>query len=54
MMSGRLAVRMADGTTKEFGPRDLGSIPSGHEAWVIGDEPVVAFDVQPVDGDGQK
>jgi mannose-6-phosphate isomerase-like protein (cupin superfamily) len=47
MISGRLAVQAADGTTKEFGPGDLGSIPPGHEAWVVGDEPVVAFDVLP-------
>jgi hypothetical protein len=45
MVSGRLAVQMENGTTKEFGPSDLGSIPPGHEAWVVGDEPLVAFDV---------
>jgi hypothetical protein len=47
MISGRLAVQIEDGTTKEFGPTDVGSIPPGHESWVVGDEPVVAFDVLP-------
>lgn len=46
MVSGRLAVQMDDGTRKEFGPGDVGLIPPGHDAWVIGDEPVVAFDPQ--------
>jgi hypothetical protein len=47
MISGTLAVQMGDGTTKEFGPSDLGSIPPGHEAWVVGDDPVIAIDVHP-------
>jgi len=46
MSSGRLAVQMADGTTEEFGPGETGSIPPGHDAWVIGHERVVAFDVK--------
>jgi hypothetical protein len=47
MIAGRLAVQLDDGTTREFVAGDLGSIPAGHEAWVVGDEPVVAFDVLP-------
>jgi mannose-6-phosphate isomerase-like protein (cupin superfamily) len=43
--AGRFAVRMGDGATKEFGPGDVGSIPPGHEAWVVGDDRVVGFDV---------
>ncbi len=43
-ISGRLGVRMDDGSETEFGPGDIGEIPSGHDAWVIGDEPVVAID----------
>jgi quercetin dioxygenase-like cupin family protein len=53
MTSGTLAVQMDDGITKEFGPGEVGSIPPGHEAWVVGDEPVVAFDVLPGRSDGQ-
>ena len=44
-ISGRLRVRMADGTEEEFGPGDVSLLPSGHDAWVIGDEPVVVVDV---------
>jgi quercetin dioxygenase-like cupin family protein len=47
MISGRLAVQIQDGTTKEYGPGEVGSIPPGHEAWVVGNEPVVAFDFLP-------
>jgi quercetin dioxygenase-like cupin family protein len=52
MIAGRLAVQTDDGTTKEYGPGDLGSIPPGHEAWVVGNDPVVAFDFYPGEGDG--
>jgi hypothetical protein len=44
-VSGRLHVRMDDGTEVEFGPGDAGHIPPGHDAWVVGDEPVVVIDV---------
>lgn len=43
-LSGRLGIRMQDGTEAEIGPDDVGIIPPGHDAWVIGDEPVVLFD----------
>jgi len=43
-VSGRMAVRMDDGEELEFGPGDFMSIPEGHDAWVLGDEPVVAID----------
>jgi hypothetical protein len=36
---------MEDGTIEEFEPDDIGSIPPGDDAWVIGDEPVVGFDI---------
>jgi hypothetical protein len=43
-VSGRLAILMDDG--KEFiaGPGEVTALPSGHDAWVIGDEPVVVVD----------
>jgi hypothetical protein len=44
-ISGRLRVKMDDGTEKEFGPGDVGVIPSGHDAWVVGNEPAVILDV---------
>ena len=43
-LSGRLAIRMDDGVEFEAGPGDVTSIPSGHDAWVVGDEPVVVID----------
>lgn len=44
VISGRLAVRMDDGSEIEFGPGDVGMIPPGHDAWVVGNEPVVGID----------
>lgn len=44
VISGRLGVRMEDGRELEIGPGDVAVLPSGHDAWVVGDEPVVAVD----------
>jgi hypothetical protein len=44
-VSGRLHVRMDDGREVEYGPGDVGHIPPGHDAWVVGNEPVVVIDV---------
>ena len=38
-ISGRLEVRMEDGTQLVIGPDEAYEIPPGHEAWVVGDEP---------------
>ncbi len=43
-VSGRLAIRMDDGSEFIAGPGDITSLPSGHDAWVVGDEPVVVVD----------
>ena len=43
-VSGQLAVLMDDGTEFVAGPGDVTSLPSGHDAWVVGDEPVVVID----------
>jgi hypothetical protein len=43
-VSGRLAIRMDDGTEMIAGPGDITSLPKGHDAWVVGDEPVVVVD----------
>lgn len=43
-LTGRFGVRMDDGEEAEFGPLDVGDIPPGHDAWVIGDEPVHIID----------
>jgi quercetin dioxygenase-like cupin family protein len=44
--SGRMVVRMDDGTETEIGPGDAAAIPPGHDAWIVGDEPFVGFDFQ--------
>src|SRR5665213_1696422 len=43
-VSGRLAIRMDDGTEFVAGPGDITSLPSGHDAWVVGEETVVLVD----------
>ena len=43
-LSGRLHVLMADGTEFEVGPGEVSLLPSGHDGWVVGDEPVVLID----------
>jgi hypothetical protein len=43
-VSGKLAIRMDDGTEFVAGPGDVTALPSGHDAWVVGDEPVVVVD----------
>src|SRR5215216_14211 len=44
-VSGRLHVRLEDGTEEEIGPGEAYVIPPGHDAWVVGDEPVVTVDM---------
>jgi hypothetical protein len=43
-VSGQLAIRMDDGTEFIAGPGDVTCLPSGHDAWVVGDEPAVTVD----------
>jgi hypothetical protein len=43
-LSGKLGIKMDDGTELVAGPGDVTALPSGHDAWVIGDEPVVVID----------
>jgi hypothetical protein len=45
LTSGRIGVRMDDGTEMEFGPGDVYEIPPGHDGWVIGDEPAVGLEI---------
>ena len=44
-VSGRLVVKMDDGSQQEFGPGEVSHIPPGHDAWVVGNEPVVIIDI---------
>ena len=43
-VSGRLGIRMDDGTEFIAGAGDITSLPAGHDAWVVGNEPVVVID----------
>ena len=43
-VGGQLAIRMDDGSEFVAGPGDVTSLPSGHDAWVVGDVPVVTVD----------
>ena len=44
VVSGRIVVRMDDGSETEFGPGDVGSSPPGHDAWIVGNEPFISVD----------
>jgi hypothetical protein len=43
-VSGELGIVMDDGTQFVARAGDITALPSGHDAWVIGDEPVVTVD----------
>jgi hypothetical protein len=45
-ISGILHVLMDDGTVLECKPGDISLLPEGHDAWVVGNEPVVLVDFQ--------
>jgi mannose-6-phosphate isomerase-like protein (cupin superfamily) len=44
VVSGRLHITMDGGSEAEVGPGDVVTIPPGHDAWTVGDEPCVFFD----------
>ncbi len=43
-VSGLLHVKMRDGHEYELGPGSVSYLPSGHDAWVVGNDPVVLVD----------
>lgn len=43
-LAGKLGILMDDGTEFVGEPGDVTSLPSGHDAWVVGDEAVVVVD----------
>ncbi|NEM96963.1 cupin domain-containing protein [Pontibacter burrus] len=45
-IAGVLRVRMDDGTEFDCKAGDVSTLPPGHDAWVVGDEPVVLVDFQ--------
>ena len=45
-VSGVMKIRMDDGTEFECRAGDVSLLPSGHDAWVVGEEPAVVVDFQ--------
>lgn len=45
-LAGRMKVVMDDGTEFETKAGDVMNIPPGHDAWVVGEEPVIVVDFQ--------
>ncbi len=46
VLSGRMHVRMNDGTEGEVGENEVARIEPGHDAWVVGDERFVALEFE--------
>jgi len=44
-ISGTTHVKMNDGSEIDIMPGDVAHVPSGHDAWVVGNEPAVAINV---------
>jgi hypothetical protein len=44
LVSGRLHVIMKDGRQFDLGAGSVSHLPAGHDAWVVGNEPVVLVD----------
>jgi hypothetical protein len=44
VVSGQMHVVHDDGTAADIGSGDAYTIEPGHDAWVVGDEPMVAFE----------
>lgn len=43
---GTIHVKMDDGTERDIGPGEISLVPPGHDAWVVGNEPVEVIDFQ--------
>jgi hypothetical protein len=41
MVSGKLHVKMDDGSEQEFNAGDIGLVPPGHDGWIVGDQQAV-------------
>ena len=46
VLSGTMMVKMDDGSETRVDQGDVCFIPSGHDAWIVGDEPCVMIDFQ--------
>ena len=46
IVAGHFHVAMDDGREVDLGPSDIATVPAGHDAWVVGDEPCISIDFQ--------
>ncbi len=47
IQSGEMHVVMDDGSETDLRDGDLAVIPPGHDAWIVGNQPCIAFDFSP-------
>jgi mannose-6-phosphate isomerase-like protein (cupin superfamily) len=50
VLSGRMGLRLPDGTEREVKAGDVVAVAPGHDSWTIGDGPVVFVDFDPFAG----
>ena len=43
-VSGKIHIKTSDGQEFDAGPGEVSALPGGHDAWVVGNEPVVLID----------
>lgn len=48
VLSGRMGLRLPDGTHREVKAGDVVAVGPDHDSWTIGDEPVVFLDLDPI------
>ena len=46
VVQGRMRIKMDDGAEFDCKPGDVSLLPSGHDAWTVGNEPAVVVDFQ--------
>ena len=46
VVSGRMHVRMNDGSEQEYSAGDLADVPAGHDGWTVGNESTLLLDVE--------
>lgn len=47
VLSGRMHIVHRDGSAVDLGPGDIYNIEPGHDAWVVGEEPLVGVEFDP-------
>lgn len=47
VVSGRMGLRLSDGTETDVGPGEVVSIAPGHDSWTVGESPCLWFDYDP-------